>query len=284
MVRRVKIFFLCLLILAFGAKADAQQVSLKPVYEAGREARYAVTASTETVVAPTGANGLSSVARRELTATILVKTVSVAESEIVQEATIEVIGFRSTVNGAEQNAGAGSLVGKKIEYTIDSSGNLLKCSIPRPAERVAVAELLFNLTRRLASIDVAADKTSEASGQGPFYSDALSEISKNAKTTYKLAGVTDNIATIDGAITLDRKGTSTLTTTEGVKEVSVVAAGSGRTRFEFDTSLGSIVEGTTESRIEGKLSFTAPTAEGQPLQPRDGSLVETAKFSIKLIR
>lgn len=284
MITRARIVSICLAMLTFGATAIAQQVSLKPVYTAGQQVRYTITASVETVVTPAGANGLSSNARRELAATVLVNTVSVGEhGEVVQQAIIESISFRSTVNGTEQASGASGLVGKKIEYTLDSSGHLSKCSIPQPAERIGIAELLFNLARWLSSTDVAAGQTWEAGGQGPFYSDALSEISKGAKTSYKLAGLASNIATIEGAITLNQSGTSMLSTTEGPKDVGVIADGKGATRFEFDTELGRIVSGATESRIEGKLSFIAPTAAGQPLQPREGALVETAKYSIKLV-
>jgi hypothetical protein len=285
MVTKAKIVFLLLATLTFAVRAGAQQVSLRPVYTERQQTLYSVTATVETKVAPDGPKGLTSAVRKELTATVLIKTVGLGEQgEVQQEATIESISIRSNVNGKEQAQDAEKLVGKKIEYTMDRSGHLVKSALPQPADLVVLAELLFGLTPWLPLSDVSVGQTWEASWLRPFYSYELSEISKGIKTTYKLAGLANNIALIEGAIALDQKGTSMLTTTEGAKDVGVIAAGNGTVRFEFDTNLKRVVGGTTETRIEGKLSHIAPTAAGQKMEPRNGALVETSRFSIKMIK
>jgi hypothetical protein len=285
MTAKAKTFFLLLAILMPAAMVKAQQsVTVRPGLTGGQQGRYAVTASVETVVTPQGANGLSSVVRKELTATLVLGATSVGEhGEGERVATIESIGFRSIVNGIEQSVNASELVGKKIEYITSPSGHLAKASYPPLAGRLGLAELLFSLGRWFPQSEVAVGQSWDASGQGPFYSDTLSEISKGAATVYKLVALTGDTAKIEGAVTLDEKGTSTLTTIGGLTDASVIAAGRGTARFDFDIKAGRITDGSTESRLEGRLLHLEPTAKGQKAQPREGSLIETSRFSIKLL-
>jgi hypothetical protein len=64
----------------------------------------------------------------------------------------------------------------------------------------------------------------------------------------------------------------------------VIAAGKGSALVEYDIAAQRIVAATTETSVEGRLANIPPAAKGAKLEPREGSVVETAKFSIKLVQ
>jgi hypothetical protein len=266
----------------FCASAAAQQrASLKPVFKEGQQDRYRISAVVETIVTPSGPDGLSSNLRRELSAVVRVRTASVGENEVEREAIIEESLLRVTENGAERKAP--QIASKsKIEFTLNPSGGLLKCSLPQ--EGGALAEILFALAGWYPHEDVAVGSSWKAGGHGPFYSSALSEISKGATTTYRLASLSDDVAAIEGAVSLYQSGAALLTTKEGQLNINVIATGSGMTRFEYDAIEGRLLGGRSESRLEGKLAHAEPSAAGQKMRSREGSLVETASFSISVVR
>lgn len=271
------VVFLTVMICASAASAQ-ERVSLRPVLTVGQESRYAIAATVETAVTPGGVDGLAANSRRELTATLTVRTVKLGSGEIRQEATVEAITF--SASGADK--AAKEIAGQKIEFTTNPAGHVVKCAFPNSAGYQAAAELLFNMSGWYPSGEVSVGELWAAAGQGPVYTDRLSDISKGATTAYKLASLSKGIASIEGAVTLDQKGVSVLRAGEA-SDIGVVASGKGTARFDYDISAGRLVGCVTESRLEGKVSHTKPTAEGEKLHPREGSLVETAKFSIKLI-
>jgi hypothetical protein len=285
MVTKIRIALVVISTLATAAAAPAQdRARLQPGFKAGQQVRYLLTAAVETQVTPVEQNGLSSSARRELSATLTLATLGVEDSgEVRQDATIESISFTSTQNGVEQQVNVGELKGKKIELTLGPSGQVLKLSIPTPAERLGVVELLINMTRWFPAADVTVGQTWEAAGQGPIYSESLSEIAKGSATVYKLAALSESTASIEGATTLNQRGAAVLTAKEGRTDVNVIAAGQGSSRFDFDIKAGRIIGGAVESRLEGRLAYIAPAREGEKLQPRMGTIVETAKYSIKTV-
>lgn len=284
MITRAKTLTVLLAVAICAAAASAQErVSLRPVFTAGQESRYTIAATVETAVTPGGADGLAANLRRELTATLVVRTVKLGDKgEIHQEAILEAITFSSN-SGVADKAAKDEVAGRKIEFTTTPAGQLLKCSIPNSAGYQAAAELLFSMTGWYPAGEVTVGESWAAVGQGPVYTDRLSEISKGATTAYKLASLSKGIASIEGAVTLDQKGTSVLNAGEA-SDIGVIASGKGTARFDYDVSAGRLVGCVTESRLEGKVSHTQPTAAGEKLHPREGSLVETAKFSIKLIQ
>lgn len=283
MITRHKTTLALIAVVMSAAVASAQErVSLKPVFTVGQESRYSISASAETAITPTGADGIAANLRREFAATVVVRTVKLGDKDgIAQEATVEAITFSSS--GAVEPPTKSEPAGKKIEFTITPNGDLLKCSIPNFAGYQAVADLLFSLMRWYPSGEVTVGGSWEVPGQGPIYSDRLSQISKGATTAYKLVSFSKGIATIEGAITLDQNGTSVLNA-GGVSDIGVIASGKGTARCDFDLSVGRLTGCVTESRLEGKVSNTQPSAAGEKLRSREGSLVETSKFSIKLIR
>ena len=106
----------------------------------------------------------------------------------------------------------------------------------------------------------------------------------SASTIYTLAALSKGVASIDGAVTLNQSGSSVFNPGGGKVNVSVTASGKGSAHIDMDISAGRLIAGTTESRVEGTLVNIQPTAAGEKMNPREGSLVEMAKFSIKLIQ
>lgn len=294
MVTRTRIIFISLLLLMVGASASAQtaSVTLKPNIKPGQENRYEVNASVHTLVTPTGANGIGSDVRRELAATVVVRAGVDEKGGVIHEATIESISSRAAVEGVDNSSSVASLVGQKIEFVLDASGRVVKCSIPQKAVDAGLAELIFSLTSWIPSADVSVgqswgppDAKSALPGQyGYISTNRIADISKGATTTYKLAGVDKSKATIEGAIALSQSGASVLTTKDGRVNVNVLAAGKGTTRVEYDVEGSRIINATTDTTLEGRLVNVAPTREGEKMQPREGSLVETSKFSIRLVQ
>jgi hypothetical protein len=277
------------LIAATTVAAQSQRVSLSPALKPGQENRYIFTASVDTHVSPTGANGIASNIHKETTATVLLRAVADDKGDPVDEAIIEAIATRSTIDGIDRPTIVSTLVGQKIEYRLDSLGRVENVKLPQAAAETGLAELIFSLTGWSPASEVSVGQIwAQGVGNPPgdygyISADGISELTKGAATSYKLSAIDGNKATIDGAIALNKSGSSSLTTRDGRINVAVTAGGNGRTRIEFDVSAGRILAATTESSFEGRLATIAPKPAGEKLTAREGSLVETAKFSVKLV-
>lgn len=278
--RATAVALLVLFISAVTAVAQ-DRVSLRPGFKAGDESRYLINASVETTVTPKGTNGIGGTSRGELTATVIVRTLSVSEGEASQEALVEAISF-SSGKGAGENAK--EVAGKKILFAIGPTGYLTKGSIPGSRGYQALADLLFSTARWRPAGEVSIGGSWDALGLGHLYTDRLSEISMGATTVYKLASLAKGIASIEGKVNLTQNGSSNFDGGNGLLKVSVVASGNGMTKVEIDVNTGRVISGVTESRVEGALINIQPTAADEKMQPREGALVETSKFSIKLIQ
>jgi hypothetical protein len=294
MIQSKRIIFSLLLILltSISAIAQSSRVSLKPLLKPDQEYRYVINASVDTRVQPTNANGIASNVHRETTATVLLRGVANEKSGFTNEAVIEAITTRTTVDGIDRPATGSSLVGLKIEYRLDQMGRLVKASFTKAAVETGLAELIFNLTKWVPTTEVEVGQTwgTGSAGEsligdyGYFYASAVSDITKGATLSYRLSRVDGDKALVEGAIALNQSGAALLTTKDGGLSVNVIAAGKGSTRVEYDVAASRIVEATTETSLEGRLANIPPAAAGQKLQPREGSLAETAKFSVKLVK
>src|SRR5215216_3944209 len=187
MATKPKILFLSLLLLVTAANAGAQNgpVSFKPHLKPGQENRYQITASVHTVVTPNGATGIASDVHRELAATIMVRTGVSEKGGVVHEAAIESINFRAAIDGVDGPSNVASLVGQKIEFVLDDSGRLAKCSMPEKAVDAGLAELIFSLTSWIPNTEVAvgqswgqADGNVSAGEYGYISTTKIADISK----------------------------------------------------------------------------------------------------------
>ena len=275
------------LIASTSASAQARQVSLKPELKPGQENRYVITISVDTRVTPTGANGIATVVHKESTATVLLSSVASDKGEAV----VEAFTTRTTFDGVDTPGPETSLVGQKIEYQLDSQGRAVRVSFPPAAGETGLAELLFSLARWVPSNEVSVGQTwgqsiaidSLAGDYGYISAPSIAEIPKSAAVSYRLSSLDGDKAVIDGAITLNQNGSGSLTTRQSRLNVTAIAEGKGNTRVVYDLGASRIIAATTETSFEGRLVNMAPTREGEKLQPREGSIVETAKFSIKLV-
>jgi ribosomal protein L35AE/L33A len=290
---KTRIISLLLLTITMVITASAQtgRVSLKPVFKPGQEYRYLINASVDTQVTPTSSNGIASNVHRETVATVVIRAAVSEKGALTNEATIESITTRTTVDGVDRPAAGGSLVGRKIEYQLDSDGRVMKVSLPETIGETGLAQVIFSLGRWAPTGQVAVGQTwgpgagGENAGDFEYISGTLgAEISKGATTSYKLSSLNGSKAMIEGALTLSKNGTSLLTTRDARIDVGVIAAGNGKTLIEYDVAASLIIAAKTETSFEGRLSNTLPTREGEKLQPREGTLVETAKSSVKLIQ
>jgi len=281
---RTSITLLIFLFLFSCLVANAQdRVSIKPGFKAGDEKRYIVNAYVETNVTPKGANGIGGSSRGELAATVSMRVLSVKDGQIEQEAVVEAISFTSNRAGSTATWESKESPGKKIEFGITPSGQLLKCVIPDSPGYLALADLLFSVFRWYPRDEVNVGGTWEAAGRGSLFTERLSDATMNASTTFKLSTISKGLASIDGAITLQQSGSSIFNPGRGNINVSVIANGKGSSHVDVDVGAGRLIESTTESRVEGTLVNIQPTAAGEKMNPREGSLVEISKFSIKLI-
>ena len=273
------------------ASAQARQVSLKPMLTPGQEIRYVINISLDTRVTPTGSKGLASIIHKESTATVLLRGVAAEKSDAAYEAEIEAFTTQTTLDGADLPQPFASPVGEKIEYGLDSQGRPTTVKFPALAGKSGLVELLLSLTRWVPSNEVSVGLRwgqsiavdSLAGDYGYISAPSIAEIPKSAAVSYRLSSLDGNKAVIDGMIALNQSGSCSLTTKQGRLNVTAIAEGKGSTRVEFDLSAGRIIAATTETSFEGNLMNMAPTREGEKLQPREGSIVETAKFSIKLV-
>jgi hypothetical protein len=274
------------------ASAQPPQVSLKPVLKPGQENRYVINISVDTRVTPSGADGLASVVHKETTATVLLSGAASDKGNASNQAVIEACTTRATIDGVDASTPDTPLVGQKIEYDLDLQGRAIRTSFPQAAGSTGLAELLLSLARWAPSNNVSVGQTwgqsiaidSLTGDYGYIAAPGIAEIPKRASVSYKLSSLDGGIAVIDGAITLNQRGSCSLTTRQGRLNVTAIADGKGSTRVEFDLSASRIIAATTETSFEGRLVHIAATREGERPQPREGSVVETARFSIKLVQ
>ncbi|HXU36422.1 MAG TPA: hypothetical protein VN937_08670, partial [Blastocatellia bacterium] len=265
------------------------------VLKPGQENRYVVNISIETRVTASGDDGLASVLTRESSATVLLRGVAGEKGNVSTEAIIEALTTRATLDGVETptaEPSEPSPVGQKIAYDLDSQGRAIRSSFPLPAGRAGLAELLFSLARWVPSNDVSVGQSwgqaiaidSLSGDYGYVAAPGIAEIPKRASVSYKLSSLEGDKAVIDGAIALNQSGSCLLTTKQSRLNVTATGNGKGSTRVEYDLSASRVNSATTETSFEGRLAHIAPTREGEKPQPREGSIVETAKFSIKLVQ
>src|SRR5262245_4008287 len=288
---RIILGLFLMLLASVNVFAQSGPVSLKPMLKPGQEARYVINASVDTNVTPTGENGIASIVHRETTATVLLRAVVDEKDGVSNEALIEAIKTRTTVDGVERPAIGSSLVGLKIQYRLDAMGRLIKGNFPPAARDAGLAELIFSLTRWVPAAEVAVGATwgqgsageSMVGDFGYISASAISDIVSGATISYRFSRIKKDTAIVDGTIGLNQTGASLLTTRQGPLNVNVIAAGKGTARVEYDLAASRIIAATTETSLAGRLA-NIPPSEGKKLQSREGSVLESAKFSIKLVQ
>lgn len=279
--------FSLLVILFCAVVAPAQdRVSLKPVFKAGDESRYNMSAVVETNVTPDGAGGLRGSSRRELSATVVIRTLRVTDAgDATLEATIETINFNSTSDlGGAQAPISDDVAGKTIQLNLSPGGQLSKCIIPQSQPYQILLDFILALARWYPSGDVVVGESWQEPGQGPLFSSGMSPISKKDTTTYRLISAASGTATIEGVVALSQNGTSAVHPGVSSSDVGLIAGGNGSSHIEVDIATGRVLNGTTESRLEGNLANTQASAEGEKPIRRTGALVETSKFAVKLLK
>lgn len=274
------------------ASAQSHPVSLKPVLKPGQENRYVISISVDTRVTPAGAAGIASIVHKESAATVLLRGVAGDKGAVSSEAVVEAFTTSATLDGIDMPAGDSSPVGQNIEYHTDPQGRPISSSFPQAAGKTGLAELLFSLARWAPSSEVSVGQSwgqsiatdSPAGDYGYISAPGIAEIPKSVAVSYQLSSLDGDKAVIDGAISLTQRGSCSLTTKQGRLNVTAIAEGTGNTRVEYDLNANRIVAAATETSFKGRLVNIAPTREGEKPQPREGSFLETAKFSIKLVQ
>ena len=215
---------------------------------------------------------------------------NVASKDVVYyEALIESLDVRATVNGVESPVSFKGAVGQKIGFALDAAGHITRCSAPIEAARVGLIDLLFSLFSWAPAQPLAVGQSwetptgHETFGYGYVSAAALSDVPKSAQTAYTLAALSGDLASIDGKITLRQPGATMLDVPAAKIKVNLVAAGGGTTHIEHDVKSNRVTSAVAESLVKGRVVNIAPTREGEKMQPREGALVEAAKFSVKLV-
>jgi hypothetical protein len=276
------IFILLVMIMPLTSAAAQERIKLGPTFKPDQQARYIITAQIDQVITPKGGDGISSHVQREFTATVLLRTVGVDDKGIItEEAIVEGVSYRDLIDGKERPSGEGTLVGQSIELTFTGHGNLLKASIPQQAADLGLADVLVSLLRWFPTHDVSTGQN-WISSHPAIYSGGRSEFGRSLSTLYKLVSFDGGTAIIDGAITLDQAGSARITTINGPLDVNAVGKGKGTTRFQYDLAGNRMLTGETEIRFEGRLANITPSADGEKSRTREGSFVETAKFTLRI--
>ncbi|HJQ24549.1 MAG TPA: hypothetical protein VKA60_11585 [Blastocatellia bacterium] len=319
------IAMIILSLLAQSAAAAQTGVSLKPVLKPGQEARYRLIAEVDTEITAAGANGISGTQSRQMNATVLLRAGVAAPQPAAQsagataataghgspytretftsdagaaagdlvyyEAVIEMLDARLKVNGADTSAIFQNGVGQKIEFAVDATGRVVKCSIPVEAAKAGLAELLFSMLNWAPATPLEVGQTwgnhsgdDSASDYGYISAAALSDVPRSAKTAYRLSAVNGGLAVIEGALTLRQEGATRVALPAAKTDINLTASGDGTTRIEYDVAAGRIVSAVSESQLKSRVVNIQPSRAGETMQPREGALVETAKFSIKLLQ
>lgn len=296
-----------ILLASVAAPAQSGGVSLKPVLKPGQEARYRLIAEIDTEITAAGANGIRGNQSRELNATVLLRAgvaapqltaqaatdASAATGEVVYyEAIVEMLDARLKVNGVESSVIFHNGVAQKIEFAVDAAGRIVKCSIPAEEAKAGLAELLFSMLdwAPAAPLTVGQSWGNRSGGDSPagdygyISAAALSDVPRSAKTAYRLSAVNGGLAIVEGAVALRQEGATRVAIPAAQTDLNLTASGDGTTRIEYDVAAGHVVSAVTESMLKGRVVNIPPTRAGEPMQPREGALVETAKFSIKLLQ
>jgi hypothetical protein len=283
MKKRANVIFILFVILATAASATAQErIKLGPVFKPDQQARYIITSQLDQLITPTGGEGISSYVQREFSATVLLRTIGVDDKGVItQEALVENISYRDLVDGKERPSTNDAIVGQSVELQFTGRGNLLKASIPQKAADLGLADVLVSLLRWFPGEDVSRGQ-SWMSSQPAVYSSERTGIGRSQETTYKLVSIEGSTAVVDGAITLNHAGSGRVTTINGPLDVNAVGAGKGSTRLQYDLAGNRMLSGETEIRFEGRLANIIPSANGEKSRRRDGSFIETAKFTIRI--
>jgi hypothetical protein len=284
--KRHVVWVLFLMFMVSMTAAAQSSVSLKPVIKVGEENRYAVDAVVDTRVTPTGGGGIASDVHRETTATVLLRAITDEKGAPAYEAVIEAIMTHTSVDGIGQPADEASLLGQKIEYRLDSTGQLAKASFPEAASGTGLPELILSLTRWAPASEVTVGQSwgTGAGDYGYIAAPGMAEVARGSVVSYRLSSLAGGKAVVEGTITLKQSGASLVRTAEGKLNVNAVATGKGSSHIEYDATAGHIIAATTETSLSGRLANIPPAPEGQKLQPREGSVVENAKFSIRLVQ
>ncbi len=282
---KTKVIFILFVILMTTVSAAAQDpIGLGPTFKPGQQARYVITAEVDQVVTPTGGGGISNGLHREFTATILVRTTGIDDKGLVtQEATVEEASFSNLIDGKLDRLSNGPAPGERIELKFFAPGNLQKATFSQEASGLGLADLIISLLRWFPATDISASRT-WTSYQPALYSTGMRQIATGSAANYKLVSIEGGTAIIEGAITLNQSGGSRIFTTDGPLDVNAIGAGKGSTRFEYDVAGNRFLSGVSETRFEGKLANIVPSADGEKSRAREGSFVETAKFTIKLVQ
>jgi hypothetical protein len=209
---------------------------------------------------------------------------------VYYEAAIEAFDVRVTVNGVDSPTNVKGAVGQKIAFTLDSTGRIVRCAIPIEAARAGLADLLFSMLgwAPAAPLEVGQTWGNPPDNDPLAYSyisaAAMSDVPKYAKTAYTFAALNGSRAVVEGAITLRQEGASMLPMAAVKTNVNLIASGNGTTRIEYDVATNRMASAVSESLLKGRVVNIPPTREGEKMQMREGALVETTKFSIKLIQ
>lgn len=321
---RMRVIAITFIVLLASADALAQNagVSLKPILKAGQEARYRLIGEVDTGITAVGANGISGTQSRELVATVLLRAgvaapqlaaqsasataatagngspytretfasdASAAAGDLVYyEAVVEMLDSRLTVNGADVSAIFTNAVNQKIEFALDSFGHVVKCAVPAEVAKTGLTELLFSMLDWAPAAPITVGQTWGGDPQGNSYgyisAQALSAAPKSAATAYKLSALNGSLGVVEGAITLRQDGATLLEIPAAQAKVNLAGSGGGTTRIEYDVATNRLTSAATETQLKGRVVNIAPTRAGEKMQPREGALVETAKFSIKLLQ
>ena len=282
---RAQLIFILLVMLMPLTCASAQdRFKLAPAFKQGQQERYTITAQVDQVITPTGSDGISSNVHKELTATVLLRTVDVDDKGVItQEAIIEDISYRDLLDGKDRPSSENPLAGYSVELKFTGPGNLLKASIPKQAADLGLTDVLISLLRWFPARDVSTGQ-SWNSIQPAIYSGGQFGTGRALDTTYKLVSVEGDKAVVNGVITLTQRGSARISIVDGPLDVNAIGAGRGTTRFEYDMAGNRMLSGETEINLEGRLANVVPSATVEKGRSREGSFVETAKFSIKLIQ
>lgn len=211
---------------------------------------------------------------------------------IYYEAAIEAFDVRLTVNGVETPSNLKSAVGQKITFALNSAGHIVTCAVPVEAAKTGLADLLFSMLGWAPTALLEVGQTwgnhpgadSPVSNYGYISAAALSDVPKSAQTAYTFSALNGSRAVVEGAITLRQEGASMVEMPAAQIKVNLMASGNGTTRIEYDVATNRVASAVSESSVKGRVVNIPPTREGEKMQMREGALVETAKFSIKLVQ
>jgi hypothetical protein len=213
-----------------------------------------------------------------------------SQEVIYYEAVIEAFEARATVNGVDAAANVKGAVGQKIGFALDAAGHIVRCVAPMEAARTGLLDLLLSMLGWSPARPLAVGQTWAAPfdhdlpGYGYVSAAPMSSVPKMAQTAYTFIALNDNLAVVEGAITLNQPGATMIDFPAAKMKVNLLAAGTGTTRIVYNVTTSRLASAVSESTLKGRVVNIAPTRAGEKMQPREGALTETAKFAIKLMQ